>query len=236
MNKKVIIGSVAGVVLIAAVLWWAVTESNKPLPGQAVSEMGRDHVTDIYGIDYNSNPPTSGKHFPIWAKPGVYDRVISDGYLIHSLEHGYIVISYNCEKKVSRVPQVPQIPLVSQVYAHEEEPVQSSASSSGSTTPLMHMSKTQSGAMSAFTPSDPPSVEVELPSSFKTNTCKEFVGKLSEFTKEAQRIIVVPRPQLDTLLALTAWGRVLKLEKIDSPKIKEFISSFHNKGPEATIE
>ena len=71
----------------------------KPLPGEIVADMGRDHVTDIAGITYSSNPPTSGPHFPVWAKKGVYDRLMSDGYLIHSLEHGYVVISYDCSNE-----------------------------------------------------------------------------------------------------------------------------------------
>jgi len=77
--------------------------ATKTLPGQEVPDLGAEHSSDISGITYNSNPPTSGKHFPIWAKKGIYDRVISDGYLLHSLEHGYIVISYNCSKKISNI-------------------------------------------------------------------------------------------------------------------------------------
>ena len=243
MNKKVIIGSVLGVLLIAGLLWWAVAESNKPLPGQSIPDLGRDHITDISDVEYNSNPPTSGKHFPVWAKPGVYDRVISDGYLIHSLEHGYIVISYDCTKLNSKLKTPASTAkrgeqnskLIEQAFAHEGE-VDTPASSSSSAAPLMHMNKTQSGAMSALTPSDPPAEEVKLPDSFKSSSCKDLVSKLSEFTKEAQRIIIVPRPKLDGPIALTAWGRLLKLEKVDEIKIKEFIRSFHNKGPEATVE
>ena len=83
------------------VSYWLFKVFTRPLPGEAVPDMGRDHVTDIAGVNYNSNPPTSGPHFPVWAKRGVYDRFISDGYLIHSLEHGYIILSYDCTKPIT---------------------------------------------------------------------------------------------------------------------------------------
>ena len=90
-------GQAEVVVAIFVYLGFSLYKSaTKTLPGQEVPDIGAEHSNDISGVSYNSNPPTSGKHFPIWAKKGIYDRVISDGYLIHSLEHGYIVISYNC--------------------------------------------------------------------------------------------------------------------------------------------
>src|SRR4051794_12919392 len=46
--------------------------------------------------DYNSNPPTSGAHFPTPADDGVYaSRATPElGRLVHSLEHGRIEIQY----------------------------------------------------------------------------------------------------------------------------------------------
>ncbi len=43
---------------------------------------------------YNSNPPTSGPHWPEGVRDGIYDRSQPDEGLIHSLEHGRIWISY----------------------------------------------------------------------------------------------------------------------------------------------
>jgi hypothetical protein len=223
MRKKLIfLGLILGAALL---LYWMFKLATKPLPGEAVAPMGRDHVTDIYGVTYNSNPPTSGSHFPVWAKPGVYDRLISDGYLIHSLEHGYIIIWYDCSK-------VPSGSLIKTAYAHDE-PAQESTDSGQL---LMHMKVAPSGTMSWFTPQDPPETEVELPESFKTDSCKNLVSELSEFTKVAQRVIVVPRLNLDKMIALTAWGRIEKLDSVDGERIKVFIKAFHNKGPEQTPE
>ena len=228
-------------VIIAGILIWALSSfirnSAKPLPGENIPEIGRDHITDIAGVDYNSNPPTSGSHFAVWAKPGVYDRLISDGYLIHSLEHGYIVISYDCQVKgewqeVKSSFNFKLLPFTFLVLAHDEPAKESTDSGEL----LKHLKYDPEGDMSWFTPENPPQVEVELPEEFKTDSCKDLVSKLSEFTKAAERVIVVPHLDLDTSITLTAWGRIDKLESVNEEEIKDFIKAYHNKGPEKTME
>src|SRR3972149_2701516 len=219
---------IIGILVLVALSWGGYSlfkGSTTPLPGESVTDAGRDHITDIYGVTYTSNPPTSGPHFPVWAKPGVYDRFISDGYLIHSMEHGYVIIWYDCNKLSSGR-------FVKEVYAHDE-PVEE-ATDSGDV--LMHMKVTPTAEMSWITIDDPPEEEIPLPESFKTDSCKSLVSQLSEFTKAAKRVIVVPRMNLDTLVALTAWGRIDKLDSVDEGQIKAFISAFHNRGPEQTQE
>jgi hypothetical protein len=49
---------------------------------------------------YNSDPPTSGLHYAEELEPGFYDTNIYEypaGYLVHNLEHGYIIFWYNCD-------------------------------------------------------------------------------------------------------------------------------------------
>lgn len=232
MGSKAFSLLIAGIVVIAG--FWLWKEIAKPLPGQTMADMGREHITDISSIAYNTNPPTSGSHFPVWAKKGVYDRAISDGYLLHSLEHGYVVISYNCDRKVSQVPQVPRVS--QEVYAHEEPVATESADATSSARLLMHMQSPPAGGTSWFTPENPPAKEVELSESFNSEGCKDLVSKLSEMTKVAERVIVVPRPQNDSLIALTAWGRIEKLDKFDKEKIEGFVKAWNNKGPEKTVE
>jgi hypothetical protein len=41
---------------------------------------------------------------------------------------------------------------------------------------------------------------------------------------------------LDTAIALTAWRRIDKLNNVDKERIEAFIKTFHNKGPEKTVE
>ncbi len=208
-------------------------EATKPLPGEKVADLGRDHVTDIAGIKYSSTPPTSGPHFPIWAKKGVYDRIISDGYLIHSLEHGYVILSYDCTKQVTSLPAQSGNKLkVKSVLAHDEPAKESSDSGEL----LKHMKVEATKGKSWVTPEEPPEVEVELPGEFGSESCKNLVTELSEFTKKWDRVIVVPRIDLETPIALTSWGRIDKLKNFDKNQIEEFIKSYHNKGPEKTME
>ena len=229
--KKIIWAAV--IIFFLAVGYWLIREFTKPLPGETVVDMGRQHVTDIFGVNYNSNPPTSGSHFAVWAKSGVYDRFISDGYLLHSMEHGYVVIWYDCDKLGTSS-------IIRQVSAHDEPAKESTDSGELFTTEsqasLMHMKVTPQGEMSWFTPENPPEVEVELPESFKSESCKNLVSQLSEFIKVAKRVIVVPRQNLDTVVALTAWGRIDKLNGVDKERIETFIKAYHNRGPEQTVE
>jgi hypothetical protein len=43
---------------------------------------------------YNTNPPTSGKHYPTPANWGYFKDQIPDDVLVHNLEHGGVWISY----------------------------------------------------------------------------------------------------------------------------------------------
>ncbi|OGE32521.1 hypothetical protein A3C59_01470 [Candidatus Daviesbacteria bacterium RIFCSPHIGHO2_02_FULL_36_13] len=230
---------VISAVLIIAILAWLFVESSKPLPGTKIEDLGREHINDISKIEYNSNPPTSGTHFPVWAKKGVYDRVISDGHLVHSLEHGYVVISYNCDKQVTSNKS-----LVTSAYAHLGEPVEIHDVATGSAKPLMIMKTTDDSQMSGFTPQNPPPKEIELSANFQSDACKKLVSSLSSFLNKYERIIVVPRPSLDTRIAITAWAKIDKFNLSTSSelsvneieRISKFIEAYHNQGPERTIE
>jgi Protein of unknown function (DUF3105) len=54
------------------------------------------HVTACSPITYLTNPPTSGPHYPSWAKYKWYDAPVPRGFAVHGMEHGAVVISYNC--------------------------------------------------------------------------------------------------------------------------------------------
>ncbi len=58
------------------------------------------------------------------------------------------------------------------------------------------------------------------------NQLRDIVGNYSV------KVIVTPRPQNDSEIAVAAWGRLLKLEEFDGSQIKDFIKAFINKGPE----
>lgn len=87
-------GSVVAVALAA--LAYGGWQLFRPRLGVSVPQMGRDHIQlGVPHEPYNSDPPTSGPHAaPIQA--GFYDEAVPDENLVHNLEHGYVVIWYNC--------------------------------------------------------------------------------------------------------------------------------------------
>jgi hypothetical protein len=65
-------------------------------PGESAADLGGGHV-DVGTIvtDYNTDPPTSGQHYPSTAPWGVQTAPVQNEYQVHNLEHGGIVIQYN---------------------------------------------------------------------------------------------------------------------------------------------
>lgn len=75
------------------VLWGKQSQAEKP--GVEYADQGRDHIPEGQTFaDYNSNPPTSGPHWPQTANWGIYEDALPDERLLHNLEHGGIWISY----------------------------------------------------------------------------------------------------------------------------------------------
>lgn len=54
------------------------------------------HVDACTPLEHATNPPSSGNHYPAWADFGVYDFPLPRGYWVHNLEHGAVVVTYNC--------------------------------------------------------------------------------------------------------------------------------------------
>ena len=82
--------------VIGAIVWQGV----RPRTGEEIPIMSSSHIpVDSDPGQYNSDPPTSGPHYPEPAQAGFYDTNIYQNpasYLVHSLEHGYVVFWYNC--------------------------------------------------------------------------------------------------------------------------------------------
>jgi hypothetical protein len=57
---------------------------------------GETHVPICSYVDYHTLPPSSGDHYPVWAAYMTYEQAVPEGYWVHDLEHGAIVLSYNC--------------------------------------------------------------------------------------------------------------------------------------------
>lgn len=125
---------------------------------------------------YNSDPPTSGAHYDVPAAAGFYTEAPEDEHLVHSLEHGYVIIWYNCDDLTSE----------------ECEQLQDD----------IHFAMEQAG------------------NSPLTDTPK---------------LIAVPRPGMDALIALTTWGRLDKFDAFDDKRIVNFIHDFRDKAPEPNV-
>ena len=68
----------------------------RPKSGQSVAQQPATHIElgDPHE-PYNTDPPTSGPHAaPVRA--GFYDEALPDENLVHNLEHGYVIIWFNC--------------------------------------------------------------------------------------------------------------------------------------------
>ncbi|HEU4535053.1 MAG TPA: DUF3105 domain-containing protein [Polyangiaceae bacterium] len=65
-------------------------EEARPIEGQTHVE------TCTARLPYQSNPPSSGQHYPQWAAFGVYRDPVPPEFFVHNLEHGAIVIAHNC--------------------------------------------------------------------------------------------------------------------------------------------
>lgn len=55
------------------------------------------HVAEGTPVAYNSNPPSSGPHYPAWAQFQEYTQPVPRGYLVHSMEHGAVLLLYKCQ-------------------------------------------------------------------------------------------------------------------------------------------
>ncbi len=99
-RNNLVWGGIGAVVLaiIAIVIWQGV----RPAAGESVQIMVSDpHIpADSDPGQYNSDPPTSDPLYAEEARAGFYDNnnyKFPAGYLVHNLEHGYVIFWYNCD-------------------------------------------------------------------------------------------------------------------------------------------
>lgn len=84
-----------------------------PLPGFTSCDVvvtehatfeGHTHQPVCTKINYVSNPPTSGDHWPVWAMFKQYEAPVPHEMLVHDLEHGAVVLFHNCPGCADVVP------------------------------------------------------------------------------------------------------------------------------------
>ena len=111
MRQNVLIGVGAAIVIalaIAIVLLSRRSETAPPpaVPGEthfddALTARGQlyQHIPDTQPVTADPNghyPPTFGNHYDTPRPPGMYDSPVAEGNFVHDLEHGGVVILYNC--------------------------------------------------------------------------------------------------------------------------------------------
>jgi hypothetical protein len=64
--------------------------------GEGFCSEGGTHVDIGTTIGWGHEPPHSGPHYPAWETAGEHTEVVERGYWVHNLEHGWIVLIYNC--------------------------------------------------------------------------------------------------------------------------------------------
>jgi Protein of unknown function (DUF3105) len=62
----------------------------------AVASEGNTHFATGTDLTYDANPPASGPHWPTPAAAGYYDSAVPVEQWVHNLEHGYVVVLYDC--------------------------------------------------------------------------------------------------------------------------------------------
>lgn len=187
-NTKIIIAIIAASVIILGGAVWLLSSSGqkqqskleKPLAGELQQDEGAAHIPNNQTAEYKTNPPTSGPHYAESANAGIYGQSPADGNLIHSMEHGAVIIWF--------------------------KPAEATQSASEGT---------ESAKIKGLS--------------------KEEVDKLKEiFSSQAvSKKIMVPRPSLEEApIALTSWGRLLRLQSVDEGQIRTFMQTNENRGPE----
>jgi hypothetical protein len=96
-RRRILVFLGVAVALIGAIVYFA----TRPAPAALASiltlpNQGQEHIDPSSPTpEYNSNPPTSGPHAPAPAPCGIYREAPDDILLVHDLEHGVVIVSYD---------------------------------------------------------------------------------------------------------------------------------------------
>lgn len=155
------------------------SSASNSLMGDPVTVTSRAHVDPSKDPGpYNSNPPAGGQHFPTTLPTKFYEEsdVASlppypQGYLVHNLEHGYVIFWYNC-------------------------------------------------------------------STLSTAKCDSMKQDIRDVMAQfgGTKLIAFPWPSQDVPLAMTSWGRILKLNTPDTKTMAQFVKSNRYQAPEPNAE
>ena len=104
--------SVAVITVLGLVVFVAARNTGEESQGTFVPSLGNQHIRDANatGIQYNSDPPTSGPHYGEGLAPwGIHTEPVPKGSMIHNLEDGGVVVSYSPQAPKETVDRLAQI-------------------------------------------------------------------------------------------------------------------------------
>ena len=131
-------------------------------PGLSFPIQGRAHIApEESHPPYNTTPPTSGWHYENPAPWGVSSLPIPDEVQVHNLEHGGIMLQYDCD-----------------------------------------------------------------------DGCDDLVQNLTQVASRYRHTIVAPYSEMDTRIALTAWGWIDTFDEFEQTRVVDFIETHIDRGPE----
>ncbi len=115
-ERKVVIGITLATILIIKGGMWLIGKQEvkekeklgKPLMGDEPQLQGANHVKrgDPHPT-YSSNPPTSGWHWGDGvAGPGIKDKEVPDELVLHSMEHGAVVVWYKADLPTDQIEKI----------------------------------------------------------------------------------------------------------------------------------
>lgn len=119
-EKRIIIGIVlATLVILIGGVWFLTAQDikqtekeSKPFVGEKVGDIGHGfHVKRGESHpEYSTNPPSSGPHWGDGvAGPGIKDREVPDELLVHSLEHGAVILWYKSDLSQDQVEKLKKV-------------------------------------------------------------------------------------------------------------------------------
>ncbi len=82
------------------------------------------HVPVCSAVEYQTNPPSSGDHYALYPRFGVYSAAVPQGFWVHTLEHGGVVLTYSCTDCAGEVAEA-------EALIAETEPALECCSASG---------------------------------------------------------------------------------------------------------
>ena len=108
--RWIIISLLVLLIVIGAIFF---LNSKREAPGadlsREVAYEGDKHVTEGTEVEYQSNPPASGNHWPVPLSDGVYKTEKPDEAVVHSMEHGRVWISYRPSLPANIIEQLEKL-------------------------------------------------------------------------------------------------------------------------------